>query len=247
MDQQAMARTSATAARRPRRTSTCRATWPSIHAPAISTSPTCTTTGFARWMQGRTRSRRSPAAARGAIRATTDRGRRRGWPDRPGRGGRGGRPGGGPRRARAERQGDDLHCRLLQRPRPRGRARRHHPRPERRGPRSVRRADAPRLRSAPRVSLRRRLEPGSRGAADHSEDRPEPRAAAAAAAAAQGGWMSERVTEGLLGWVLTSLRPYRGRVALLTVLLVSEIGLGALQPWPLAIVIDYVLGSKPFP
>jgi ATP-binding cassette subfamily B protein/subfamily B ATP-binding cassette protein MsbA len=59
--------------------------------------------------------------------------------------------------------------------------------------------------------------------------------------------MSERVTEGLLGWVLTSLRPYGGRVALLTVLLVSEIGLGALQPWPLAIVIDYVLGSKPFP
>ncbi|MBW8860974.1 MAG: ABC transporter ATP-binding protein [Acidobacteria bacterium] len=59
--------------------------------------------------------------------------------------------------------------------------------------------------------------------------------------------MSERVTEGLLGWVLTSLRPYRGRVALLSVLLVSEIGLGALQPWPLAIVIDYVLGSKPFP
>jgi len=59
--------------------------------------------------------------------------------------------------------------------------------------------------------------------------------------------MSERVTEGLLGWVLTSLRPYRGRVVLLTVLLVSEIGLGALQPWPLAIVIDYVLGSKPFP
>jgi len=59
--------------------------------------------------------------------------------------------------------------------------------------------------------------------------------------------MSERVTEGLLGWVVTSLRPYRGRVALLTVLLVSEIGLGALQPWPLAIVIDYVLGSKPFP
>jgi len=59
--------------------------------------------------------------------------------------------------------------------------------------------------------------------------------------------MSDRVTEGLLGWVLTSLRPYRGRVALLTVLLVSEIGLGALQPWPLAIVIDYVLGAKPFP
>ena len=56
----------------------------------------------------------------------------------------------------------------------------------------------------------------------------------------------------LLPWTLSFLRPYRKRVALLAVLLLSEIGLGALQPWPLAIVIDYVLtplnlGGKAFP
>ena len=51
----------------------------------------------------------------------------------------------------------------------------------------------------------------------------------------------------LLPWTLSFLRPYRKRVALLAVLLLSEIGLGALQPWPLAIVIDYVLGGRPFP
>jgi ABC-type multidrug transport system fused ATPase/permease subunit len=56
----------------------------------------------------------------------------------------------------------------------------------------------------------------------------------------------------LLPWTLSFLRPYRGRVALLAVLLGSEIVLGALQPWPLAIVIDYVLtpigrGGKAFP
>ena len=54
-------------------------------------------------------------------------------------------------------------------------------------------------------------------------------------------------TDGLLAWTLQCLRPYRRRVALLSVLLVSEIILGALQPWPLAIVIDYVLGGQPFP
>ncbi len=59
-------------------------------------------------------------------------------------------------------------------------------------------------------------------------------------------------TDGLLGWMLQYLRPYRNRVALLSALLVSEIVLGALQPWPLAIVIDYVLtpltlGGKAFP
>ncbi len=51
----------------------------------------------------------------------------------------------------------------------------------------------------------------------------------------------------LLPWTLSFLRPYRLRVVLLALLLASEIGLGALQPWPLAIVIDYVLGDKPFP
>ena len=63
---------------------------------------------------------------------------------------------------------------------------------------------------------------------------------------------SVSATEGLLGWMLEYMRPYRSRVALLSVLLVSEIVLGALQPWPLAIVIDYVLtpasaGGKSFP
>jgi len=55
-----------------------------------------------------------------------------------------------------------------------------------------------------------------------------------------------------LPWALSFLGPYRGRVALLAVLLASEIALGALQPWPMAIAIDYVLtparlGGKAFP
>src|SRR5712692_9795580 len=58
--------------------------------------------------------------------------------------------------------------------------------------------------------------------------------------------MSRRATDGLVAWTLSSLRPYRTRVALLAVLLVSEIALGALQPWPLAVVID-LLGGKPLP
>ena len=64
--------------------------------------------------------------------------------------------------------------------------------------------------------------------------------------------MSANEQAPLLPWTLSFLRPYRGRVVLLAVLLVSEIGLGALQPWPLAIVIDYVLmpltgGGKTLP
>ena len=51
----------------------------------------------------------------------------------------------------------------------------------------------------------------------------------------------------LVPWAMSFLWPYRRRVALLSVLLLLEIGLGALQPWPLKIVIDYVLGSHPFP
>jgi ATP-binding cassette, subfamily B, bacterial len=51
----------------------------------------------------------------------------------------------------------------------------------------------------------------------------------------------------LLPWTLSYMRPYRGRVTVLAILLVSEIILGALQPWPLAIVIDYVLSGKPLP
>jgi ATP-binding cassette subfamily B protein/subfamily B ATP-binding cassette protein MsbA len=55
--------------------------------------------------------------------------------------------------------------------------------------------------------------------------------------------MSEQ--QPLLPWTLSFLRPYRGRVTLLGVLLASEIALGALQPWPMAIVIDYVLAPTP--
>src|SRR6478735_8256925 len=51
----------------------------------------------------------------------------------------------------------------------------------------------------------------------------------------------------LLAWTLSFLKPYQRRVALLSLLLVSEIGLGALQPWPLAVVIDYVLEQHPMP
>jgi ATP-binding cassette, subfamily B, bacterial len=51
----------------------------------------------------------------------------------------------------------------------------------------------------------------------------------------------------LLLWTLGFLRPYRTRVAVLSVLLLLEIGLGALQPWPLAAVIDYVLQTHPIP
>jgi ATP-binding cassette subfamily B protein len=48
----------------------------------------------------------------------------------------------------------------------------------------------------------------------------------------------------LVPWMLSFLRPHRGRVALLAVLLLTEIVLGALQPWPFAIAIDYVLGGN---
>jgi ABC-type multidrug transport system fused ATPase/permease subunit len=51
----------------------------------------------------------------------------------------------------------------------------------------------------------------------------------------------------LVPWTLSFLRPHRGRVALILVLLLTQIGLGALQPWPLKIVIDYVLDGNPLP
>jgi ATP-binding cassette subfamily B protein len=53
----------------------------------------------------------------------------------------------------------------------------------------------------------------------------------------------------LLPWALSFLRPHRARVALLAFLLLAEVFLGALQPWPLKIIIDYVLGydAQPLP
>jgi ABC-type multidrug transport system fused ATPase/permease subunit len=50
----------------------------------------------------------------------------------------------------------------------------------------------------------------------------------------------------LVPWMLSFLRPHRGRVALLSVLLLLEIGLGVLQPLPFAIVVDKVLVGQPF-
>ncbi|MEP7307700.1 MAG: ABC transporter ATP-binding protein [Acidobacteriota bacterium] len=52
---------------------------------------------------------------------------------------------------------------------------------------------------------------------------------------------------GLLQWTLPFLRPFRGRVAIIVVLLLVQVGLGALQPWPLKIVIDQVLQGLPIP
>jgi ABC-type multidrug transport system fused ATPase/permease subunit len=56
-----------------------------------------------------------------------------------------------------------------------------------------------------------------------------------------------RDTGSLLPWTLTFLRPHRGRVVAMIVLLLAQIVLGALQPWPLKIVIDYVLGGHELP
>jgi ATP-binding cassette subfamily B protein len=51
----------------------------------------------------------------------------------------------------------------------------------------------------------------------------------------------------LLPWTFSFMRPYRAKLSVLGVLLVSEIVLGALQPFPFAIVIDYVIGKNAFP
>jgi len=54
-------------------------------------------------------------------------------------------------------------------------------------------------------------------------------------------------SQSLLVWTLSCLRPHRKHVALLVVLLLLEIGLGALQPWPFKIVIDYALSADRHP
>jgi len=50
----------------------------------------------------------------------------------------------------------------------------------------------------------------------------------------------------LLPWAWSFLAPYRRRVALLAALLVAEVGLGVLQPWPVKVVIDNALLGRPF-
>ncbi len=52
---------------------------------------------------------------------------------------------------------------------------------------------------------------------------------------------------GLLAWMAPYLRPYRRQFALLSALLGAEVLLGVLHPWPLAIVLDYVLVGEPLP
>jgi ATP-binding cassette subfamily B protein/subfamily B ATP-binding cassette protein MsbA len=58
--------------------------------------------------------------------------------------------------------------------------------------------------------------------------------------------MTDRKNDSLFVWTLSYLRPYRKRVAMLALLLASEIGLGTLQPWPMAVVIDF-LSARPLP
>ena len=54
-------------------------------------------------------------------------------------------------------------------------------------------------------------------------------------------------TRPLLPWTLSFMRPYRGRVAGVALLMLLQVALGALEPWPLKLVIDYVLGSHELP
>ncbi|MGE3509188.1 MAG: ABC transporter ATP-binding protein [Vicinamibacterales bacterium] len=51
----------------------------------------------------------------------------------------------------------------------------------------------------------------------------------------------------LLPWMLAFLRPHRGRVILLACLLLAQIVLSALQPWPLKVVIDNILDYQNHP
>lgn len=50
----------------------------------------------------------------------------------------------------------------------------------------------------------------------------------------------------LIRWILSYARPYRGRLIALTLLSLVEVGLGALTPWPIAIVVDNVLAHHPW-
>lgn len=56
-----------------------------------------------------------------------------------------------------------------------------------------------------------------------------------------------RPQRSLVPWVLGFLRPHRRQVLLLSCLLLLEVGLGALQPWPTKVVFDYVLLGHRFP
>jgi ABC-type multidrug transport system fused ATPase/permease subunit len=51
----------------------------------------------------------------------------------------------------------------------------------------------------------------------------------------------------LVSWTLSFLRPFRARVVVISILALTEIGLAALAPWPLKLVVDNVLGDRPLP
>jgi len=51
----------------------------------------------------------------------------------------------------------------------------------------------------------------------------------------------------LVAWTWSCLRPYRGRVALLTSIAMINVALGLLAPWPLKLVVDDVLTGRPLP
>ena len=51
----------------------------------------------------------------------------------------------------------------------------------------------------------------------------------------------------LVSWTLSFLRPYRGRTLVIASLSLLEIGLAALAPWPLKLIVDTVLGGTPLP
>src|SRR6266581_1125865 len=51
----------------------------------------------------------------------------------------------------------------------------------------------------------------------------------------------------LLARALGYFRPDAGRIGLAVGLLLASIGINLLKPWPLAILVDSVLGNKPYP
>ena len=51
----------------------------------------------------------------------------------------------------------------------------------------------------------------------------------------------------VVSWTLGFLRPYRRQASAILALSILEIGLAALAPWPLKVIVDYVLGGLPLP
>ena len=55
------------------------------------------------------------------------------------------------------------------------------------------------------------------------------------------------VDTSLIRWIASYMRPYRWRLAVLAVVSLAEVGLGALTPWTLKLVVDNVLSAQPLP